>query len=285
MTLALPGLTLRRLQRFGIPVGAVLLTLLFVVTGFPYDRMRDVVASKAGEALRAEVRIVELGPALTPFGPALSAKGVDVAFAGGRRFTLESARVRPAWSLSWLRARPAFHVDLVAAQGRAVGTLVLGGEPGFDGSFEQLDLARLPWDAALGGLSLDGIAQARVNLRSTAAGPRGSVDIEAKAGSVALPGVAVALPFETLRAKTEVTEAHLAENLDVDLQGPMLTAAITGNVGPSPTVMNAPLELQLKMKVVDPALRPMLAGSGLRLGQDGTTEMRLTGTAGRPLLR
>jgi hypothetical protein len=57
MTTALPSPALRRLQHIGIPVGALLLTLFFVATGFPYDRVRDVVASKASLALRAQIRI------------------------------------------------------------------------------------------------------------------------------------------------------------------------------------------------------------------------------------
>jgi type II secretion system protein N len=285
MTSALPSPALRRLQRVGIPAGAVLLTCFFVAIGFPYDRIRDVVASKAGQALHAQVRMAGFGPTLSLLGPGLKATGLDVTFASGQRFSLETASVRPAWSTSWLRARPALQVDLRAAEGHAVGTVVLGAEPGFDGALEDVDLAKLPLEGVVPGLSLDGTASGDVALRRTAAGPRGSLDVVAKAGSVALPGLPVALPFETLTAKTELTEAHLAENVNVDLQGPMLTAQITGNVGQSPLPMNAPLELQLKLKVVDPALRPMLSGTGLRFAQDGTAEMRLSGTPGRPLLR
>ncbi len=285
MTTALPSPALQRLQRIGIPVGAVLLTLFFVLIGFPYDRVRDVVAAKASQALHAQIRVAELGPTVSLFGPGISAKGLDVVLASGEKWSLESASVRPAWSTSWLRGRPSLHVDLTASQGRAVGTLLLGAEPGFDGEIHEVDLAKLPLENALAGLSFDGVANADVDLRQTAAGPRGSIDLDAKGGSVALPGMPVALPFETLKAQAQLTDTHLAENVNVDLQGPMLTAQITGNVGQSPMPMNAPLELQLKMKVVDASLRPMLMGSGLRFAQDGTADMRLTGTAGRPLLR
>jgi type II secretion system protein N len=285
MATALPSLALRRLQRIGLPVGFALLTLVFVVAGFPYDRVRDVVAARASQALRAQVRMADFGPTLTLFGPGVKAQGLELAFADGQRVTLESAKLRPAWSLSWLRLRPAFHVDLKAPQGRAIGTLVVGAEPGFDGDLEDVDLGKLPLDSALSGLSLDGVASGSVDLRRTAAGPRGSFDLRASSGSIALPGVPVALPFESLTAKADVTDAHLAENVSVDLQGPMLTAQITGSIGQSPVPVGAPLDLALKVKVVDPSLRPMLAGTGLRFAQDGTADMKLTGTPGRPLLR
>ncbi len=285
MATSLPSPALERLQRIGIPVGAVLLTLFFVLIGFPYDRIRDLVASQASQALQAQVRIGSLGPAFSLLGPGVEAQAVDIDLPDGRRIAVSEARLRPAWSFSWLRGRPALHIDLTATEGRAIGTLTLGAEPGFDGTLEQVDLAKLPLSAALSGLSVDGIASGEIDLRQTPAGPRGSIDLEAANGSIAVPGMPIALPFERLTAKTQLTDEHLAENLAVDLQGPMLTAQIDGNIGQSPILMNAPLELAVKMVVVDDSLRPMLAGTGIRFAQNGSAEMRLLGTAGLPVLR
>ena len=53
MALAPQSPALRRLQRIGIPVGFVLLTLAFVAAGFPYDRIRDVVAARASAKMRS----------------------------------------------------------------------------------------------------------------------------------------------------------------------------------------------------------------------------------------
>lgn len=285
MTAALPSPSLQRLQRIGIPLGAVLLTLFFVAVRFPYDRIRDVVTAQASQALGAQVKVASLGPSFSLLGPGISVTGLDVLLPGGQRVQLDLADVRPAWSTSWLRGRPALHVDLAGPQGRAVGTLRLGDEPGFDGDLHEVDLARLPLESFIQGLSLDGIAEAEIDVVRTAAGPRGRVSIEATSGSVALPGVPVALPFETLKASTKLTDQHLAEGLTLDLAGPMLTARVSGNVGQSPAPIAAPLDLQLTLRVVDPSIQPMLAGTGLRFAPDGSAEMRLTGTAGRPLLR
>ncbi len=282
---ALASPSLRRLQRVAIPAGAALLTLLFVAIGFPYDRLRDVAAAKAGQMLGAQVRMASLAPTLSLLGPGVAASELSVTLADGRHFGVAKARVRPAWSAAWLRGRPALHVDVTAAEGHAAGTLVLGPEPGFAGTVSDVDLAKLPAAAALPGLSLDGTASGDVDLRRTPAGPRGAIDLTARGGSVAMPGMPIALPFETLVAKAAITDAALAEGVDVDLQGPMLTAKIRGSVGQAPVVTNAPLDLQLQVKVVDPSLRPVLGATGLRLAQDGTAEMRLTGSVGRPLLR
>lgn len=285
MSAILSNPSLARLQRIGLPIGAVLLTLFFVAVGFPYDRVRDLVAARAGQALQARVRMASLGPSFSLLGPGVHVTGLDATLANGQRVTLDEATVRPAWSTSWLRGRPSLHVDVSGALGRAAGTLTLGAEPGFDGDLYDVDLAKLPLESALSGLSLDGIATGSVDVQRTATGPRGRFDLEAKGGSVALPGIPVALPFETLAAKALLTDQYLAEGLAVNLQGPMLTAQISGNVGQAPMPMAAPLDLQVRVQVVDPSLQPMLAGTGLRFGPDGSADMKLTGTAGRPLLR
>ncbi len=285
MAATLAGPVFGRLQRIGIPVGAALLTLFFVALGFPYDRVRDLASSTLSRVLGAPVRIGSLGPTLTVFGPGVRVTALEITFAGGRRVAVDDARVRPAWSLGWLRGNPAIFVDAVAAEGHAVGTVSLAGEPGFAGALSDVDLAKLALGDALAGVSLDGVASADVDLHQTAAGPRGSLDLTAVKGSIALPGLPVALPFETLSAKARATDTAVAEGLEVDLQGPMLTAQVTGSVGLAPTVTNAPLDLQVTMKVVDPSLRPMLGGTGLRFAQDGTARIRLSGTVGRPLVR
>lgn len=285
MNAILANPSLARLQRVGIPLGAVLLTLFFVAIGFPWDRVRDRVTASAGRLLGAEVRLASLGPSLSLFGPGVHVTGLDATLPSGQRVVLDDASVRPAWSTSWLRGRPALAVDLRGPQGRAAGTLTLGTEPGFDGELEDVDLAKLPLDSVLAGLALDGIASGEVDLERSARGPRGSFDLHAKGGSVALPGVPVALPFETLAARGSLTDAALAEGLAIELEGPMLTAAVSGRVGQAEPVLSAPLDLDVRVRVVDPSIRPMLAGTGLRFGPDGSAAMKLTGTAGRPLLR
>lgn len=282
---AAPNPTLRRAQRIGIPVGAVLLTLFFFAIGFPYDRLRDVVAAKAGALFGVQVRMASFVPTLSVFGPGVAASQLAITLPTGRQIAIERARVRPAWSTAWLRGRPALHVDLTAAEGHAIGTLVLGGEPGFSGTLSDVELASLPTAASLPGLSLDGTARAEVDLRATPAGPRGAIDVAAQSGSLALPGLPVALPFETFTATAKLTDAALASDLDVSLVGPLLSARVRGNVGQSPLPANAPLDLRVEVKVVDPSLRPMLAATGLRFAQDGTAEMRLSGSVGRPVLR
>lgn len=281
----MPSPALQRLQRYGIPIGALLLIAFFVLLGFPWDRVRDLVASRAGSALGARVSLGGLGPGLSLRGPVLRADAVQVAWPDGDRLVLDRVAVRPALSLAWLKLDPALFVDAESDRGRAVGTLVLGEEPGFDGTLERVDLARLPLEAQLGGAALEGMAEVELDVWRSPRGPRGELQFEATAGSLALPGVPLALPYESLTGEARLTEEKLVDDLELDLRGPMLTALVTGDVGASPVMASAPLDLELRVQVVDPQIQPMLSGTGIRFGQDGSAEMRLLGTAGRPVLR
>jgi type II secretion system protein N len=270
--------------RFATPAGAFVLLLVFVAIGFPYDRIQDQLASLAGAALGGSVQVREMGPAFSIFGPGIEARGVVAVDRAGQRFEIERARVRPAWSLSWLRLSPALFVDVTAAIGRARGT-VIPGQPAFDGSLEGLDLARLPLEAALPGAALEGHAEVEADVALGEAGPEGAVALDARDGSLALPNLPFAIPFVTLQADVHLGDGALVAIERVELDGPMVAAKIAGTVGAAAAWAMAPLDLSVELEVREQALQPALAAYGLRVGPDGKAKLHLSGTAGSPLLR
>jgi type II secretion system protein N len=268
-----------------IPVAAALLTLLFVVTGFPYDRLAPAVAARVSQALGAQVSIASVGPSFSLLGPGVRASGISVLWLDGSQLKLDSLRVRPAWSFSWLRGRPALALRLAAPLGQVNGTLTLGSAPGFDGTVRDLELAKLPLQNLVPGASIDGKASGDLDLTNTPGGARGSFHVEARDGSVALPNLPFALPYTTLRGEVQLTDAALAELSSLELEGPLLSVRASGSVGRAALVLAAPLNLTLKLKVKDASVGPWLAAAGLHVGADGSSELRITGTAGQPLLR
>ena len=273
----------RPLIWLGVPLAALLLTSLFVFLGFPYERVRESLAAQIGAASGARVEIARLRPGLSLLGPALVAEDIAATLADGSRWEVERARLRPAWSLAWLRGGAALAIDVAAPLGRARGTLYAGGEPGFDGELSEVALARLPLAALVADLALDGTAQADVDLRATPGGPRGSVALRARSGSLGLPGLPVALPFETLETELELGDAVQVRTLSLD--GPMLSLHGEGRLGPGTPLSQAPLDVQLSLEVREASLRPMLQSLGVRPGADGKAELRLAGSAARPLVR
>jgi len=127
----------------GGPLLYLLLLAFFVFLRFPYDRLADRVEAAVQAASGMEVVIGELGPHLGLLGPGFEARDVSLMPAQGGRIPLEHLRLRPAWSLSWLRGVPAVHVDALGEMGRIAGAFALGdgGPSGFDGSLEGVDSA------------------------------------------------------------------------------------------------------------------------------------------------
>jgi type II secretion system protein N len=278
-----PGPLPRPLLWLGIPLAAVLLTGFFVFLGFPYDRVREGLSAQLGAATGARVVIRELGPGLSLGGPVLVAQGVSAELPDGTALQLDRARLRPAWSTAWLSGNAALAVDLAAPEGRLRGTVYAGGEPGFDGSLEGLDLEQLPVESWVSGLALDGLASAEIDLRQTADGPSGRVELRAVDGSLGLPGLPLALPFNTLASDVDLGE-HTVSLERLELEGPVLSARGEGRVGPGADLPRSPLDVKLHLEVRDENLRPALAGM-VHLDPDGSADLRLMGTLAQPRVR
>lgn len=275
----------RSVRRIWIPVGCVLLTLFFFLHGFPWDRVGSMASERISALTGARVTMRSLSPSLGLLGPGIAAEGVTATLASGNTIELEHARVRPAWSLSWLRGRPALAVDLRGPLGGAAGTAYLGSEPGFDGRLTDLDLAKLPVTNLGPGAAADGRADADADVRLGPDGPRGTLRIDARDGSLSLPNVPLALPFATIHAEVELTDAALVQIGAFDLDGPLLAVQASGSVGRAPFLTGAPLQLEVRLDAKDASVRPLLGEAGLRVGPDGAAQVRVLGTVGQPIVR
>jgi type II secretion system protein N len=269
----------------GVPIAGVILVSFFFFLGFPWDALRDVVAAQASAATGSRVAIDELGAGLSPLGPVLEAQGVTATLPGGEALELDRARLRPAWSWNWLRGGAALAVDLSAPEGRLRGTVYAGSQPGFDGRIDDLNLSRLPLSGVAPNLALDGVAAADIDVRKGEAGPEGRVEFHAADGSLGLPGLPVALPYQSLDA-TAVLGGDAQLRLErFALGGPMLSAQGDGVVTSAPSFSTGPLDATLHVEVHEAGVRPMMRNLGVRLDDAGRGDVRLGGTLAAPTVR
>lgn len=281
-----PLLPRSRLRRVLVLVAAYLaLTSAFVCARFPVDRLAPRIAAAASAATGARVEIADLELNVIALLPSLHAREVAVTTPGGTRVRLDRMRVRPAWSLSWLRGAPALALSLRAGTGRVDGTLRLGRTPGFAGDLEQVDLRQLPLTVLADyGVSLDGKLGGEVDLRMGEQGPEGDLKLHAADGSLALPGLPIAVPFERLAAEATLGGDALARIATLTLDGPMVSLEANGTVGHAPNPAFAPLSLQGRVQVREPALRDLVADAGVALGSDGAANLAIGGTLAAPEL-
>ena len=272
------------LARFvAIPLAGLLLFLLFLHLGFPYDRLGGLVAAQLGHATSSQIEIAALSPRFSLGGPGLEAIGVTAVTSSGARVEFERAFLRPAWSLAWLRGNPAVYLDLAGSLGEAKGVATLR-IPGFRGELHGIELAHVPLGAALPGGSLRGVADFDVDLTLGEAGPEGDCDFEVANGALGLPGLPMQIPFTSLVGELRLGGDHLASLPKLELEGPLVSARANGTLGHAARVEAAELALELDL-TAQPGLRAPLQSAGVALGPDGTAKIQVTGTPGLPQIR
>lgn len=268
-------------RRAALAAGCLLLTASFVVHGLPWSSAAVRLAAALSRATPLAVTIAELGPHLSPLGPGLAARGVRIAAPDGTALHIDALHVRPAWSLAWLRLRPALRVFAALAGGHLDGTLVLGPGIGFRGALAELDLAQLPVGALWPGAALAGRLAATFDLAAGAQGPEGPISLEAREGHASLPGLPVPLAFETATGTLAFGGDAWLRVDALELAGPDLRASLTGTLGGAEELAQAPLALAIDLDA-EPSLREPLAALGLPLRPDGRARLRIGGTPARP---
>jgi type II secretion system protein N len=269
-----------------IALGCALLTVFFFAVRFPYERFRAPLAALVAAASGAEVQLGTLGGGLGLGGITLEAAPVTLLWPTGARLELAGAAVRPAWSLSWLRGRPALHVDLRAAAGRLRGTVWPGPPLAFAGGVRGLAIEQLPPEllSAGQGFALTGSLDADVELAEGDAGLGGTLDLDVREGAFSAPGSPVSIPFTALRAELGIDPTALRV-ASATLEGPMIGGSAAGRVGLVPDPAQGALDLQVELQAADPSVRQLLSPLGVRLDGQGRGRLHLQGTVARPLLR
>jgi type II secretion system protein N len=269
----------------GIALLCALLTLFFLFLGFPYDRLGERLAAELSRASGMQLSFQELGPFVSLSGPGFEATGAHITTADGIRLQLDRARLRPAWSLAWLRLNPAVHLDLQGPPGHVVGVVTLGEARSFAGELEAIDLAQLPKNLVGSGAVLAGTLDAVVDLREASPGPEGSISLSAREGSLGVPDLLpMALPFDELNASLRLGDGAFLEVESLETQSPLLSAQVSGTIATAPSFSKAPLNLQVKLQT-DPGFRDTLQGAGIRVNRNGKANLRIRGTPTSPLIR
>lgn len=274
----------RRLVRIGLPLASLALVLLFLPIVFPYHRFHEFAVARLAQATGASVSLEDLdgGPSLG--GPSLSATHLLLRWPDGGELLLERAAVRPAWSFSWLRGQPAFHLKLRGPAGKAAGTVWPGPDLAVAGRLRGIDPSLLPMVQLAEPPPILGRLDAEIELRTGPGGPVGFIRFEFQDGSVALPQLPFAIPFEKARGEVERAESGAIEVRAFQLEGPMLSMTAQGQIAASRGFEEAALNLRGELMVTDPAMRQMVAPYGIRLDPAGSAPLRISGTLSSPVL-
>lgn len=273
--------------RLGTVAYCGVLTLVFLFLGFPFDRVGERLVASLAQASGAQIQFAELSPFLSLAGPGFQATQVRIVGSDGTRLDFDRMRVRPAWSLAWLRLAPALHLDVEGPLGRVTGTAVVdAATPAFDGQLEAVNLARLPTQALWPDVTLTGTLDADVDLalREGAPGPEGRVVFDARDGGISASGLPMGLPYETLNGELELGGEALVRILSLQANSPMLTAEASGRIGMNDYFVAAPLDIDLRIEA-EPRFANGLRALGLKPDAQGVVDAHVGGTPSQPEIR
>ncbi len=274
-------------RTIAVPIAGVVLVLLFMLRGFPYDAIAHRITSALEPALGARLDIAEFEPTFGLTGPAMQARGVRASFPAAKTLSLDRVLVRPAWSTVWFQGGRAFYVEIDSPNGAAMGVFESGERLSFDGSVQNLDLQqlalidRLPSEA-IGGI--EGRMDATFSLQMGELGPQGPMSFELHDGSLAIPNMPIALPYQKISGEIELGGDAFLTIESLTLEGPIASGTGSGTIAQAASFDLAPLQLEFKLNV-KPALASGARAAGLRVDRKGDTTVRITGTVSAPSLR
>jgi len=274
----------RSLRVVGIPIAGLLLFCFFLYLGFPFDPLGRRIASEVQRSNGVRIEFRQLDPRLYWLGPGIEASAVRATLPDGTVYAFERVGLRPAWSLAWLRGDPAVVLDLSSAFGDAKGTLVLGSLGGFDGDLASLAVGRLPLESLTDLALLDGLLDAKVDVRMNEEGPVGDATFTARDGSLAIARFPVEIPFATLEGKLRFGGDAFVTVERFAFEGPMVNGTVTGSIQRAPRFAQAPVRLEADLEA-KANVRGAMQGAGIRFDRGGMAKMRITGTVSNPNVR
>jgi len=275
---------MRPLGIVGVSLACVALTLCFLALGFPYDQLAERLASELESGTGLRVRYASVDPYVSLRGPGLEARDAVLEAPQAAPLAFERMRLRPAWSLAWLRLTPAFHLDGTGPAGSLAGVVTLGSRAGFEGDLAGVDLNQLPVRALWPGATLSGTLDARVAVHRGNPLPEGEIELAAREGNLAAPGLGLAIPFDELTGKLDLGDGAYVRVRSLRSSSPLFSADADGEIAAAPSFAEAPLDLRVQIQA-DPRFGPLLRRLGLGSAEDGRTNLRLQGTASAPQVR
>ena len=273
----------RPLIVIGVPCAGVLLVLLFMIRGFPYDKLGELIANRIEQSHGIQLTFVDVSPTLQFAGPALEATRLRAKFPDQPLQQIDRALIRPAWSLSWFVGEPVLHVELESPSGSADGTLRWNGVTSWAGTIRDArpDLSPIVDWIPIGGF--EGTLEATLDLSIAETGLEGLVEFEIRDGSTSMPGFSAPLPFENLTAAVSLGGDAYVKLTSLSFEGPLASGSGSGKIGRAEPLEQAPIGFEFQIDIKRELARSVRGGAKIK--PDGSSLVRISGTVAEPKIR
>lgn len=273
----------RTFKFVAMPVMALVLVVIFVFLGFPYEVLADRIVRSAELQTGATIRYASIAPRITVGGPGFRFREVDVITPSGKRYSADPVSVRPAWSLGWLTGRPAVRADLKSEHGQLAGVATVGRSLGWSGDIRDLDLSLLPIRVG-SDVDLEGRADIRADIALNDGRPEGEIEFEARDGELSHSAIPIPIEFDTGEGRLTLGGERLVRVEVLKLEGPLVAVQLSGEIGLSDQPGREPIDASLDLTVREAGLQQMARNLGLELDAQGHARLEIGGTLSAPAI-
>ncbi len=274
----------RALIAIGVPCAGVLLVAFFLIRGFPYEELGELIASRIEQSHGIQLTFADIGPTLQFAGPALEATQLRAKFPDQPAHKIDRALVRPAWSLSWLVGEPVLHVELDSPSGSADGTLRWNGLTAWAGTIRNARPELPPISDWIPTGGCEGNLEATLDVSMAEQGPEGRVEFEIQDGSLSLPGLSFPLPFTSLTGEVNLGGDAYATLTSLSLEGPDVSGSGSGKIGRAEPLEQAPIGFEFTLDV-KPSISRAVSAAGVKVNPGGDALIKISGTVAKPKIR
>jgi type II secretion system protein N len=262
---------------------AALLVFVFILIGFPWDSLARRIAWEISSASGSRVTIDHLAPALTARGPVLRARDVVIEHLAIGRVRLDEFEVAPRFSTSWLRGEPTLRVWAESELGGVDGVLQLGESSAFVGRVSQVELSRMPLRLEASDVRIAGQLDAEADMVLSPNGTlHGRIAFSSPSLRFESSQLPVPIPFTRADGIIEILESGATRIESVSLAGPAIEGEIEGEIGLVHHSQSPPIDVNARVRVIDPLLEQLALGANLPLSSNGTTALHVSGTVDAP---
>ena len=125
---------------------------------------------------------------------------------------------------------------------------------------------------------------ATFSLRMGELGPAGPLTFEMRDGSLSIPNVPIALPFEKISGVFELGGNAYLTIESLTLEGQIVSGSGSGAIAKAASFEIAPLRMQFQLNVQS-SFAGGVRAAGLKIDRNGDTTVRITGTVSNPSIR
>ncbi|MFT5444270.1 MAG: type II secretion system protein N [Myxococcota bacterium] len=273
------------LLRIGVPVAAICLTSFFIVLGFPYHHLANSMAASVGENIGVEIETSDASLTMGTDGVGFRFDGVTIETTSGAVYHLDTARLGPAWALSWFTAVPTLFATLHSPYGDVAGTYRTGDDSHWAGTVTDLALDDLEFVKRALPIGLTGLLTSTVDIGYEEGVLVGPGSILLKDGVISHPSAPREVPYSSITSafvfggdEMLTVDSFTMDSSELKLNG-------SGTVGNAETLQQSQLDLSIALTDVAPLYRGVAQAMGVKVDPQGAADVKISGTVAVPEFR